>query len=213
MLDALDIKPLGVHPRVRGEHRADEVAAIYRSGSSPRPRGTLADSLVAKLCERFIPASAGNTPTPSQHGSPRAVHPRVRGEHRRLDRLAGATGGSSPRPRGTPLRCPVLPRLRRFIPASAGNTSKTTAVPIYPPVHPRVRGEHAGPVECTGHLAGSSPRPRGTRFLKKAMVALCRFIPASAGNTSSRATLTTPSPVHPRVRGEHCPSDVSDARR
>ena len=51
-----------VHPRVRGEHVALLVVAVMKTGSSPRPRGTLGVVHFAEGLWRFIPASAGNTP-------------------------------------------------------------------------------------------------------------------------------------------------------
>ena len=70
-----------VHPRVRGEH-------------------LLPDDLVT-LLDRFIPAYAGNTPSPPAPRSTRAVHPRVRGEHLSKHLDIEQAYGSSPRTRGT----------------------------------------------------------------------------------------------------------------
>ena len=235
--ERLGSRHLAVHPRERGEH-LPLVALPMRQ-------------------RRFIPASAGNTfpnATPASNpggSSPRArgtllvghhrghsqsVHPRERGEHRRV----AAVQGSS----------------RRFIPASAGNTRWAT-MPRRPlSVHPRERGEHLWVTGFATWDFGSSPRARGTPgsgvgWSGRMSVhprergeharrqphghALARFIPASAGNTSlarsaaisragssprargTRRRSRRPADgaaVHPRERGEHapdsrCPKDNS----
>ncbi len=51
-----------VHPRARGEHRADTLAVLAYRGSSPRPRGTQYSTPRTRCGGRFIPAPAGNTP-------------------------------------------------------------------------------------------------------------------------------------------------------
>ena len=51
--------------------------------------------------------------------------------------------------------------------------------------------------------AGSSPRVRGTRREQQPRRRRPRFIPASAGNTSSSCATKPRHPVHPRERGEH----------
>ena len=53
--------PSTVHPRVRGEHFMANRQPLSGCGSSPRPRGTLADNSAPRATLRFIPASAGNT--------------------------------------------------------------------------------------------------------------------------------------------------------
>ncbi len=52
-------------------------------------------------------------------------------------------------------------------------------------------------------MAGSSPRARGTRHCLDAMIDRERFIPAGAGNTTSRWRPRAWRSVHPRGRGEH----------
>ena len=54
-----------VHPRVRGEHSLMGRRRPSCSGSSPRPRGTPAGDVSKRAQGRFIPASAGNTPSVS----------------------------------------------------------------------------------------------------------------------------------------------------
>ena len=52
-----------VHPRVCGEHGYLGEEQIYRTGSSPRVRGTRSVSQCSPHGFRFIPACAGNTKT------------------------------------------------------------------------------------------------------------------------------------------------------
>ncbi len=101
---------------------------------------------------------------------------------------------------GQPL---VLWPLRRFIPAYAGNTSRIAVRSTRCAVHPRVCGEHfkGGPWQAVA--IGSSPRMRGTRWGERGRHRCARFIPAYAGNTIAPLSLGAPSPVHPRVCGEH----------
>ena len=70
-------------------------------------------------------------------------------------------------------------------------------------VHPRTRGEHNGS-KCDSFVAsGSSPHTRGTSGAVDQLVGPERFIPAHAGNISSRLGRRSGRPVHPRTRGEH----------
>src|SRR5690625_1936647 len=50
---------------------------------------------------------------------------------------------------------------------------------------------------------GSSPRVRGTRLPRPALLFAHRFIPAGAGNTAARSYAVSTIPVHPRGCGEH----------
>ena len=152
-----------VHPRVCGEHLVRALVNWRKNGSSPRVRGTLTINPSRNLCERFIPACAGNTniQTLCKH----------------------CHDGSSPRVRGTRRQITGCPLLRRFIPACAGNTRVRHGRKVMMTVHPRVCGEHELQVEIDRMRTGSSPRVRGTRITKHVQHDLCRFIPACAGNT------------------------------
>ena len=75
-------------------------------------------------------------------------------------------------------------------------------------VHPRACGEHIKDHSKSYPGTGSSPRVRGTHQLIADVVAGWRFIPACAGNTAPRARRGSPSPVHPRVCGEHLAVDA-----
>jgi len=52
---------IAVHPRMRGEHRADMAPASEAAGSSPHARGTRLQWHPVHRRPRFIPACAGNT--------------------------------------------------------------------------------------------------------------------------------------------------------
>ena len=131
----------------------------------PRPRGTRSLLFCSLFQRRFIPASAGNTRSRRARRPESAVHPRVRGEHRRPARTNASSSGSSPRPRGTRGAHRDQLAAERFIPASAGNTDGPALTASTPSVHPRVRGEHAVLGDVAVGATGSSPRPRGTRRL------------------------------------------------
>ena len=114
----------------------------WDDGSSPRARGTLFDANWEPTAERFIPASAGNTPAISVSSLARSVHPRERGEHPVKPAKRRNPGGSSPRARGTPATLAGAACRRRFIPASAGNTISSLRRLGGDAVHPRERREH-----------------------------------------------------------------------
>src|SRR5438477_9686851 len=92
-----------------------------------------------------------------------AVHPRVRGEHPAIERVAPPDAGPSPRARGTRLIAWNAGDQVRFSPACAGNTNFCATSIGAIAVHPRVRGEHPK----YGNLTDAT----------------IRFIPACAGNT------------------------------
>ena len=154
-----------VHPRARGERLVDLVAVELCHGSSPRARGTDPLSTTTTPSDRFIPARAGNGEPRGRGIENRAVHPRARGERRRVSALA--------------------PLLRRFIPARAGNGSRFASPALLATVHPRARGERVSANASCRPSAGSSPRARGTGLVGVQLDAVDRFIPARAGNGSS----------------------------
>ena len=131
-----------VHPRSRGEHIIRCSLSRTRLGSSPLARGTRLSVLPSPRPERFIPARAGNTATPMQRSTPRAVHPRSRGEHSSGSFSPASPFGSFPLARGTRRR---------------GRQGGGDAL-----VHPRSRGEHYYWQKKCGAVNGSSPLARGT---------------------------------------------------
>ena len=172
-----------VHPRTCGEHRTYNRCAGKYGGSSPHVRGTRALRDDPPARDRFIPARAGNTPSPPPHPSTAPVHPRTCGEHRKPTIQARPLAGSSPHVRGTRRRLRDAAARVRFIPARAGNTIASICAVSSP--------------------AGSSPHVRGTRALGERSAGALRFIPARAGNTELSPELDCRLEVHPRTCGEH----------
>ena len=195
--------PASVHPRVGGEHLLGGGCGVPAAGSSPRGRGTRSEGSIATVCDRFIPAWAGNTSKVGPIPVSTTVHPRVGGEHGNRRIRGVGCGGSSPRGRGTQAgQRPGRPP-ERFIPAWAGNTAQGLPSRCRSPVHPRVGGEHENDLRTLRTRAGSSPRGRGTPGRGPIGCAAERFIPAWAGNTRTTSPTTNDPPVHPRVGGEH----------
>ena len=194
------------------------------AGSSPLARGTPLDGLGRRRALRFIPARAGNTRCAPGRRAMRAVHPRSRGEHARVEDRSSEGAGSSPLARGTPQDPQLHDADRRFIPARAGNTYTRGPAPQNTAVHPRSRGEHVhGRPDPAGvrrfiparagntstgaptpqEYDGSSPLARGTPTPSLPGGFVERFIPARAGNTQLDTRSERIDAVHPRSRGEH----------
>ena len=180
------IGPTPVHPRGRGERRALLRRLSQPSGSSPRARGTRFLIGCCIIFGRFIPAGAGNAETSPTTGTRSAVHPRGRGERSATSWPTRFSFGSSPRARGTRHPLHGVVHCLRFIPAGAGNASSLSSSQGKGAVHPRGRGERFSEPFCAENLCGSSPRARGTRVFRSEQPLDDRFIPAGAGNASTR---------------------------
>ena len=200
-----------VHPRVCGE-QLTRLGVLWRcAGSSPRVRGTAHASRCTVAMRRFIPACAGNRIPARNRSSVAPVHPRVCGEQRTAPDAMKFTSGSSPRVRGTGVVVVAVHGVSRFIPACAGNSALATLLMRDPSVHPRVCGEQESRKSSRFETDGSSPRVRGTVGSRPVVDHVARFIPACAGNSVYTVTLSSSTPVHPRVCGEqaHRASHVS----
>ncbi len=176
---------------------------MFPGGSSPLARGTLWALELGRICQRFIPAGAGNTNVQLFYLLSVSVHPRWRGEHRSYIKFKPLNDGSSPLARGTRGGIPQDVVNIRFIPAGAGNTDRHRERPRPVPVHPRWRGEHIGSHALSRRFCGSSPLARGTPLRLGLSSVPLRFIPAGAGNTSAWSLSLVWRAVHPRWRGEH----------
>ncbi len=131
------------------------------------------------------------------------VYPRWRGEHGMQEGDSKTRIGLSPLARGTPLLLGSIYSGERFIPAGAGNTSHSESEEPQYSVYPRWRGEHRLLRRKSRLTSGLSPLARGTQFTVCLIPALCRFIPAGAGNTIPKSSSFGTIPVYPRWRGEH----------
>ena len=173
--------PHGAHPRSRGEHRHQTLAAPFWRGSSPLTRG-------APPCRHFRPSLSGLIP--ARAGSTHSRPIRTRWGSSPLARGALGSMGFPCRPAG-------------LIPARAGSTGRWSTASGSCWAHPRSRGEHA----CTAQLRpwprGSSPLARGAHLPGGRSGGLPGLIPARAGSTISSRTSRGPSGAHPRSRGEH----------
>ena len=184
------------------------ISSISSCGSSPHARGTPLVHEGSFLLTRFIPACAGNAARGLNSRHRWTVHPRMRGERRKINRHSGVAAGSSPHARGTRVGERVGNRNPRFIPACAGNARRVSAAFRPTSVHPRMRGER-NPKDIGVMLQdGSSPHARGTRNIDTPRVTCSRFIPACAGNACVRAYGPNNTTVHPRMRGERKTSDL-----
>ncbi len=194
---------MAVHPRACGEHMRLGLRSSFRSGSSPRLRGTcIAHHLTAKI-HRFIPAPAGNMIRSRHQKLKTSVHPRACGEHEMYRGSTANCIGSSPRLRGTCQASRRISNRRRFIPAPAGNIAPAAMRLSATSVHPRACGEHGKARGVTAGRVGSSPRLRGTLIRNLYRLRLPRFIPAPAGNMINDKCPSGYLSVHPRACGEH----------
>ena len=134
-------------PACAGNSRLSITCKAFRSGSSPRVRGTAkaARSRIA-LVISVHPRVCGEQCDCKLTATDRTVDcrdgssPRVRGTVTILI-MCAVLCGSSPRVRGTVLLCHCRRALSRFIPACAGNSSSFATARSRLAVHPRVCGE------------------------------------------------------------------------
>ncbi|SQY52040.1 Domain of uncharacterised function (DUF2825) [Escherichia coli] len=161
---------------------------------------------------RFIPAGAGNTRPCNRNGDFNSVYPRWRGEHCWMSLSNTERSGLSPLARGTLNIDRAVDKVIRFIPAGAGNTLVLNRPALETPVYPRWRGEHGNITNKINVNLGLSPLARGTRKPPRRWLAVCRFIPAGAGNTLLPAQNRRFASVYPRWRGEHSASVQAGTR-
>jgi len=201
------------HPRIRGEHPRDRITLDGRRGSSPHPRGALAENTPYAGTYGLIPASAGSTCQTTTWCVLFGAHPRIRGEHEVMFPDPATAEGSSPHPRGALAHLVEVAPDPRLIPASAGSTARRRHSWPDQEAHPRIRGEHSLDGPGRSSELGSSPHPRGAPRPAKRDRPGTRLIPASAGSTPLIGSRAPATQAHPRIRGEHVrSSDVNTTR-
>ena len=116
-----------VHPRSRGENRAEKAHPAFQKGSSPLTRGKRGEHRGHGHTGGLIPTHAGKTKCRAFALIGPGAHPRSCGENRRAAVEPRKRGGSSPLTRGKRYRrWPGFRRLR-LIPAHAGKTSRRSS--------------------------------------------------------------------------------------
>ena len=191
------------HPRACGEHHIVSSQKLVSAGSSPRMRGTRQAWQNMVYRYGIIPAHAGNTAPRYRRDHPRWDHPRACGEHQTGQPCTNVYLGSSPRMRGTLLGYVQEVAEHGIIPAHAGNTYRAAHPGVAKWDHPRACGEHGRVDIVHPHVAGSSPRMRGTPILLRLNSQRARIIPAHAGNTVVDFRCRLEPWDHPRACGEH----------
>ena len=111
------------HPRGCGAHQYVLLQPRFRSGSSPRVRGSLVDLQCQSLFAGIIPAGAGLTYSINLNCKSSRDHPRGCGAHYMTRAGIIKQMGSSPRVRGSPGSAYQLTVNDGIIPAGAGLTS------------------------------------------------------------------------------------------
>ena len=195
--------PPAAHPRACGENLSGIGSTLNTWGSSPRVRGKRAElhSLLHEL--GLIPARAGKTAVVGAGASKASAHPRACGENVGNSDTPNNTNGSSPRVRGKPDRGHGPPVHARLIPARAGKTKPRSRRSPLPWAHPRACGENLSAETKADAAAGSSPRVRGKRRVRRGTSRAAGLIPARAGKTWSRPKERPGPRAHPRACGEN----------
>ena len=196
------------HPRIRGEHVAEQPYQGLLEGSSPHTRGAHPVGFVGGRGLGIIPAYAGSTRARKARCPSPGDHPRIRGEHRLFTEYERRGGGSSPHTRGARLAGAGVGRQGGIIPAYAGSTDSTCLCRSTSSDHPRIRGEHMMALAVASSHAGSSPHTRGALRRSPDEDEHRRIIPAYAGSTAARGRFKRNEAHHPRIRGEHSQKSV-----
>ena len=189
------------HPRSRGVYPSFLCFYFCERGSSPLARGLPHHVGRPPRHHRIIPARAGFTPTGRPRSPTRPDHPRSRGVYGHLTASTVRGRGSSPLARGLRHLDRERPGRRRIIPARAGFTTPGPGASRTEADHPRSRGVYLGGVPRRRISGGSSPLARGLLIGAAHGAPHYRIIPARAGFTHQRHSVSLPSTDHPRSRG------------
>ncbi len=190
------------HPRMRGEQLAGEATDTTHTGSPPHARGAVVRRQRTRRAGGITPACAGSRAGHGPPGRPGGDHPRMRGEQARYASTHRRTVGSPPHARGAAPPGRGRARAAGITPACAG--SRPHRSPSRPSArdHPRMRGEQASTLPRASMRRGSPPHARGAGSNTGRRPQCSGITPACAGSSGSGGPCRTPSPDHPRMRGE-----------
>ncbi len=175
--------------------------ANYRTGQSPRARGSQLVLVDLAVGVRSIPAGAGEPSKAAATSKKTRVNPRGRGGAGGGMRHTVRICGQSPRARGSRRHPAGLRGFHRSIPAGAGEPA--AAGPARPrcTVNPRGRGGACCGITNGAHEVGQSPRARGSHAQRARARHAGRSIPAGAGEPIGAVRRRRAGTVNPRGRG------------
>ena len=150
---------------------------------------------------RSIPACAGEPTCAACGSAPVWVYPRVCGGTARAKLSLLPVGGLSPRVRGNHRRQQRLARQKRSIPACAGEPRSGARMISKRRVYPRVCGGTPNVPIAVTRARGLSPRVRGNLFSADFVQQVEGSIPACAGEPPKYRPAQRSERVYPRVCG------------
>ncbi len=193
---------------LQGAHTTVDSTTVKLQGSSPRMRGSQPVSSDCLSCSGIIPAGAGLTPARYSRFSDIRDHPRGCGAHAESRAVKPVKSGSSPRVRGSHFMRDLPAEQAGIIPAGAGLTHCYRHVHCRIRDHPRGCGAHAESRAVKPVKSGSSPRVRGSHFMRDLPAEQAGIIPAGAGLTRAQMSPACFSGDHPRGCGAHVPRQL-----
>ena len=164
-------------------------------------RGKLRLHPCGELCQRIIPAHAGQTRSSGCRTLRAADHPRACGANVTARPMAPSRCGSSPRMRGKRRLVREQHHRIRIIPAHAGQTASGRPEASCSADHPRACGANKSLSRMSPLRNGSSPRMRGKLLRCRIGQDRHRIIPAHAGQTGGAVRPPRRCPDHPRACG------------
>ena len=167
---------------MRGEQAPPPETRAASAGTPPRAWGTVRAWRSGPPNTRYTPTCVGNRLIYLTVRSPRAVHPHVRGEQRRLRHTCAVHLGTPPRAWGTGDLVLRLGGSGRYTPTCVGNRAPLPGSAAGTSVHPHVRGEQLRRTARSSTFPGTPPRAWGTAVPRVLAAVSHRYTPTCVGN-------------------------------